>query len=175
MSQPQYQIHVQNYNFNKTKLTKSIRPNIYNDVVSANSAAHDLLQNLRSENEVVRVVKIKEEGMKIHATVNVKNQYDVFSWAEVIRIGEGTNGGGRRHSDRSRSGAVNGGVSALVEKKTRLRRSSMRLCLKNHHREREIELRLEERLQVTLHNQEFGYQFFSDNLLPCLNANSAKN
>jgi hypothetical protein len=62
MSQPQYQIHVQNYNFNKTKLTKSIRPNIYNDVVSANSAAHDLLQNLRSENEVVRVVKIKKKA-----------------------------------------------------------------------------------------------------------------
>jgi hypothetical protein len=62
-----------------------------------------------------------------------------------------------------------------LKKKTRLRRSNMRLCLKNHHREREIELRLEERLQVTLHNQEFGYQFFSDNLLPCLNANSAKN
>ncbi|CAG5145885.1 uncharacterized protein ALTATR162_LOCUS1785 [Alternaria atra] len=90
MSQPQYQIHIQNYNFDKTKLTKSIRPKIYNDVVSANSAAHDLLQHLRSEDEVVRVVKIKEEGMKVHATVNVKNQEDVFSWAEVIRMEEGT-------------------------------------------------------------------------------------
>jgi hypothetical protein len=90
MSQSQYQIHLQNYNFDRTKLLKNIRPKIYNDVASANSAAPDLLQSLRSETEVVRVLKIKVEGMKIHATVNVNDQDDVFSWAEVVRMEEGT-------------------------------------------------------------------------------------
>jgi hypothetical protein len=51
-------------------------------------------------------------------------------------------------------------VYLLWLKKTRLRRSNMRLCLKNHYREREIELRLEERLQITLHNQEFWVSIF---------------
>jgi hypothetical protein len=92
MSQPQYRISLQNYNFDKTKLTKNMRPKIYDNVASANSGAHDLLHNLRSESEVVRVLKTKEDGMKVHVMVNVKNQDDIFSWAEVVRAGGKTDG-----------------------------------------------------------------------------------
>jgi hypothetical protein len=94
MSQPQYQVHIQTYNFDKTKLTKNIRPRIYNDVASANSAAHDWLQHLRSEGEVVRVLKIKDGDMKVQATVNIKDQADIFSWAEVVRVKESTDESG---------------------------------------------------------------------------------
>jgi hypothetical protein len=94
MSQPRYQVHLQNYNFDKTKLTKNVRPKIYSDVASANTAAHDWLQHLRSEYEVVRIVKIGKEGMIVQATVNVKDRENIFSWAEVVRVREVMNEAG---------------------------------------------------------------------------------
>jgi hypothetical protein len=43
---------------------------------------------------VVRVLKIKDGDMKVQATVNIKDQADIFSWAEVVRVKESTDESG---------------------------------------------------------------------------------
>lgn len=92
MSQPGYQVQPQIYNFDKSKLTKNTRPKIYGDVASANSAAYDWLQILHIGGEVVQVLRIKEEAMRLQAMVDVSNRTDISSWTEVFRVGEETDG-----------------------------------------------------------------------------------
>jgi hypothetical protein len=87
MSQPRYQIHHEVYNFDKTKLTKYIKPKLYHDVNIANHDAGKLLHDLSGDGEVVRVIETKQYGMKAQETYGLKTK--IYSaYAKVVRVEE---------------------------------------------------------------------------------------
>jgi hypothetical protein len=87
MAQPRYQIHHELYNFDKTKLTKFIKPQHYDDVEVANLAAEKLLHDLCCDGEVVRVIETKEHGMKVQGAYALDEK--VYSaYTRVVRVEE---------------------------------------------------------------------------------------
>lgn len=89
MSSPRFQVRLQVYNFDKTKLHTTTRAKIYADVAVANSAAEDWLKNLLGEDEVVQIISEKEDGMRVFAVRNLLKTEDVISaWAETVRVKE---------------------------------------------------------------------------------------
>jgi hypothetical protein len=89
MSQPRYQIHHELYNFDKTKLTKYIKPQYYHDVKVANLAAEKLFHDLCCDGEVVRVIETREGGMKVQgAYASKENVYSAYT--RIVRAEEET-------------------------------------------------------------------------------------
>jgi hypothetical protein len=74
MSQPRYQIHHEVYNFDRTKLTKYIKPKLYHDVNISNHDAEKLLHDLSGDGEVLRVIETKEYGMQVQETYDCKTK-----------------------------------------------------------------------------------------------------
>jgi hypothetical protein len=87
MTQPIYQIHHEGFNFDKTKLTKFVKPKLYHDVNIVNHDAEKLLHDLSGEGEVVRVIETKEGGMKVQRTYGLRKEV-YSSYAKVVRVQE---------------------------------------------------------------------------------------
>lgn len=90
MLSSRYQISLKVLNFDKTAKVMTLRPAIYNNVTTANSAAVALLRESHcARDEIVRVMSENREGMRVFGVSNLKLTVDhVSAWARVVRVEE---------------------------------------------------------------------------------------
>lgn len=88
MSAPRYQIIYRAYNLDKTVVSETLRPKLYKDVDSANSAALEWVRIFRCSSELAVVKQADAEGLRTFAANSFKGEKPISAEAEVVRARE---------------------------------------------------------------------------------------